>query len=319
MISGRIWSHVAPLTALLLLLAFSLTGCTAGGNLVELSGRSFTASSLSLGANKGELVVRTSASNNTATGTLKITDPNRSAQARTRLVIASANCNGTYDASSGAVNLSGSYENPAGTTHNFTVTGTLPTIGNNVHGSITITIDGVAQGPFQFGTNSTTNGGGGGNNGGGNNGGGGNNQAGLIISGSTVDTSLVTPGVFTGTAGAEKTTQSFTYQGVTYDGQYSIVLFKQGSGFSFDIFGLNVSNGQTFNVSNARIACTLAGNNKVYRATSGTITVDSVSSTSITVTFTNAKFTGTTDPVTGAQSTGEFTANGSVTAAINAG
>lgn len=309
----RFSRRTVALAIVALFALLSSAGCTGGGNLLELSGRVFTASSVSLGANKGELRVTTSAGGNTATGTLTITDPSRAA-APSRLVIASANCNGTYDPSSGALNLSGSYENPTGTTHQFTVVGTLPTLGNNVHGSITITIDGVAYGPFQFGTNSSSTGGG--NNNGGNNNGG-NNQAGLIVSGSTVDASLLAPGVFTGTAGAEKITQSFTYQGVTYDGQYSIVLFKQGGGFSFDIFGLNVSNGQTFNATDARVALTFAGSNKVYRATSGTMTVGSVSSSSITVTFANAKFTGTTDPVTGATSTGEFTVNGSVTAPIN--
>jgi hypothetical protein len=222
-------------------------------------------------------------------------------------VIASPSCNGTYDLTTGAVNLTGSFENPTGTPHNFTITGTLPTPGNNNQGSITINIDGTAYGPFVFGDNTPS----GGNNGG--------NQTGLIISGSTANSPSAVNGVYTGTIGVEKFVQSFTLNGVTYDGQNNFVVFKQGSGFALDIFGLNVTNGQSFVLPAERVSFTFTeqintGGTRLFKATSGTVTVEAISATSMTVVLSNIKFTAQDT-----QSTGEFTVNGTLSGNFSGG
>lgn len=294
--------------ALLCLVWLSLLGCPSGSESpFTLAGRSFSATNMTLGALRGNLQLNTAAGGNGATGTLNLIDPTRQANLRTRIVIASPTCNGTYDLTTGAVNLTGSFENPTGTAHNFTVTGTLPTLGNNNQGSITITIDGTAYGPFIFGDNTP----GGGNNGG--------NQTGLIISGSSANSPSAVNGVYTGTVGVEKFVQSFTLNGVTYDGQHNVVVFKQGSGFALDIFGLSITNGQSFVLPADRVSFTFleqinTGGTRLYKATSGTVTVEAISATSMTVVLSNVKLTGQDT-----QSTGEFTVNGTLSGNFTGG
>lgn len=299
---GLFFTRRSAVQSILALVAmFVLVGCTSDNStFVGLAGRSFQATNMTLGALKGDLQMNTGAVGNTITGVLTLTDPTRAIHQTTRLVIATPNCNGTYDPVTGAVTLTGSFENPAGTTHNFTIAGTLPTSANNNQGSINITIDGANAGPFVFGDNNPTGG----------------NNTGLVISGSTANATSAANGVYTATVGVEKSTQSFTLNGVTYDGQHTIVVFKQGSGFSFDVFGLNVTSGQSFSLPVARLHLSFAEGlgSKLYVANSGTFKVESLSATSMTVTLTNVKFVADTS-ATG--TTGEFTVNGSVTGTLS--
>lgn len=289
------------LSGFIAMVLLALGGCSSNdGTTANFAGRAYQATNMVLGSLRGDLQINTAAGSNTVSGTLTLTDPTRAVQQPTRLVIATPNCNGTYDPVTGAISLTGSFENPQGTTHNFTVSGSLPTSSNNNHGSINVTIDGVNSGPFIFGDNTS-----------------GSNNTGLVISGSSANATSAANGVYTASVGVEKSTQGFTLNGVSYDGQYTTVVFKQGSGFSFDIFGLNVTSGQSFSLPVARLHLSFSEGlgSKLYVANSGVFKVESLSSNSMTVTLTNVKFVADTS-ATG--TTGEFTVNGSVTGSINA-
>ena len=306
--SGR---HLRTVLISLGLLALSglLMGCGgSGGDSTTpasiYAGKSASAAKMTLGSRIADLQVTTAASGNVATGTLTLTDPSRA----TRLVIATPNCVGTYDPKTGALNMTGAYESPVGTRHTFSIVGTLPVAPSN-KGSITVTLDGQAYGPFVFGDNTpATNGGNPGNNGG----------SGLTISGSTAPTTIVVNGPVTGVATASKFSTPFTINGVQYDGQYNVDITPTGSDVALEIFGLTIPAGQTFDFATpprVNLTYLFITKNATYTADSGTLTVRALSASSITVSFTNVHLTPS--PGTGAQS-GGFLLNGSVTAPVTA-
>ena len=79
-----------------------------------------------------------------------------------------------------------------------------------------------------------------------------------------------------------------------------------------DIFGLNLNNGDVFQVTDPRISLnyleTAIGR---FDTDSGTVTIDSVSASQIVVTLTNVHFTGA------APASGGFTVSGKITAPIH--
>ena len=305
----------AMLSALLLLLigALLLAGC-GGGNSTPLTSvyasKSVTATKMTLGSLNADLQVSTAAVGSAATGTLTLTDPTRDVKAaatRSRVIIATPNCTGTYDPKTGALNLTGSYEYPAGTKHTFTVTGTLP-VAPSYKGAITITIDGTAYGPFLFGDNTPSSGTSTGNTGTtGTTGGGTVTQGGLTISGASGTTDLKN-GPFSKPFAAQK------YLGA--NGQYNAgTTDNKVPSFGMDLFDVNLKAGETFDQSlglsgGAKSILNAYDSNGAYIADSGTITVTAVSDASLTLQFTKVHFKaaeGTTPPAN------QFILDGSVT------
>ncbi len=158
-------------------------------------------------------------------------------------------------------------------------------------------------GTFTLNVNNTTSG---------NNNSGGTTTAGLTISGSTGNTAILKNGAFNGTAGASKTVGAFTLNGKTYDGQYNVDYTATGASFGIDIFGLNLSAGDVFQVTDPRISLnyleTAIGR---FDADSGAITIESISAGQIVVSLTNVHFTGA------APAAGAFTVSGKITAPIH--
>ncbi len=133
----------------------------------------------------------------------------------------------------------------------------------------------------------------------------------LIISGLTANTTIAKNGAFVGTAHADN-----------FGGQYSFAIIKDPKAspvteFSGDIFVTSPKVGQTIDLANAaqgNLAYQESGS-LFYLATSGTESIDAVSSTSISITFHNARFQPQAGG-TGPGATGEFTLNGTVTAPV---
>ena len=133
----------------------------------------------------------------------------------------------------------------------------------------------------------------------------------LIISGLTANTTIAKNGAFVGTANADN-----------FGAQYSFAIVKDPKAspvteFSGDIFVTSPRVGQTIDLANAAQGNLAYQENGglFYLATSGTESIDAVSSASITITFHNARFqpqAGGTSP----GATGEFTLNGTVTAPV---
>ncbi len=289
----------------LLMLSSLLNGCGGNGSAPAVSkyaGKTLNATKMSINTLKADLQVNTSSGGSIASGTLTITDSSRGVSRRTRLVIAAPNCNGTYDPMTGALSLTGTYEYPAGTAHIFTIIGTLPVPPSNT-GSLTITLDGTAYGPYVFGDNTSSNGG---------NGGGG--QSNLTISNSTANTIVVKNGAFTGTPTAGKIVSSFNLGGVQYDGQYTVDIAPTGGDMAMDIFGLSISAGQTFDFATSpRTNLSYLESGKAFTANGGTFTVTAISSSSITINYTNVHFIPSAGSV---GSTGGFTLNGTLTSPV---
>ena len=145
----------------------------------------------------------------------------------------------------------------------------------------------------------------------------GNSGAGLTISGLTANTSIAKNGLFNGVPAASKIVSSFTIGNVTYDGQYTVLDEQTNASFAGDIFGLTLTAGQIFDLTDPRVNFSYAESGKVYNAVSGSEKIVAISSTSLTVQLTNVRFTAgpngatSTPPVTG-----EFTVNGTITCPI---
>ena len=297
----------------LLLPGSLLAGCSSGNGTSTTSslyaGKSASATKMKLNALTADLQVKTASTGIAATGTLTLTDPTRAVIGHSRLIIATPNCTGTYDPKTGALNLTGSYEYPAGTAHRFTVVGTLPVPPSN-RGSLTITVDGTAFGPFIFGDNTAPAGTGSTGTTGTT---GTTGQGSLIVSGAAGTTYLVNGG-FAGVASASKTIAAFTLNGVAYDGQYNAEVKADKASIGFDLFGLNVTAGDSFDIATSpRPFINGYDGTDAYLADSGTLTVTAVSDTSISFKFTKAHFKaapGSTPPAN------QFTLDGSFTAPI---
>lgn len=109
-----------------------------GTGVTSFAGRSYQSTVALAGGQVGNLTVTTSVSGNAASGTLSIVDPSRSA-AKTRLVIATPFLSGTFDPTTGAIHLSGSYTFN-GQIIPISITGTLPIPPSFTGGSITYVV-----------------------------------------------------------------------------------------------------------------------------------------------------------------------------------
>ena len=141
-------------------------------------------------------------------------------------------------------------------------------------------------------------------------------QSSLIIS-SASGTTYLKNGGFTGVAAASKTVAAFTLNGVAYDGQYNADIKSDKASIGLDLFGLNVTAGQSFDIATSkRPFINGYDGSDAYLADSGTLTVTAISDTSITFKFTNAHFKAA--PESAIPPANQFTLDGSFTAPITA-
>ncbi|MDQ2687743.1 MAG: hypothetical protein M3Y28_07745 [Armatimonadota bacterium] len=315
---------LAALAALSLLLPLPLltAGCGGGGGGGaaaplggNFAGHTYSANNLALGALLGSLQLTTSATSRTALGTLTTTPAAQSAARRAAAaqnLTGIPNCRGTFDPATGAIQLSGTFTEPGGAAHTFSISGTLP-IPPATAGTLSITVDGVAYGPFTFGINNAS----GGTTPPPPTGGttppppptGGTTQTGLTISASTANDPNLQNGPFNGTASAAKTVAAFTLNGVPYDGQYNVDVNQSGSDISVEIFGLSVTKGQTFSATDPRLFGSAFGASGGYASDSGTVQVVDITDQSITLKLTDLHFAATPGGASGG-----FTVNGTFTA-----
>ena len=128
-----------------------LTGCGSGGTTVAANlaptaayaGSTLTSRVALANGQSGDLTLKLG-TGNAATATMTITGPAARAQSRQTggvIVIATPILSGTYDPSTGALNLTGSYT-VNGQVYNISITGTLPVPPSTTGGSITVTVNG---------------------------------------------------------------------------------------------------------------------------------------------------------------------------------
>ncbi len=105
------------------------------------AGRSYSGSFTLANGQTGNVTVLTSGTG-AASGRLEIVDPTRKATAKTRIVIATPFLSGTFDPTTGAISLTGSYVDANGQTIPISITGTLPVPPSTTGGSLTVTVNG---------------------------------------------------------------------------------------------------------------------------------------------------------------------------------
>ncbi len=143
---------------------------------------------------------------------------------------------------------------------------------------------------------------------------------GLLVSANTANTTLLTTGPFAGPLRGQSYTQSVTFNGTTYNGEeYGAIGLTNSSKLVVLLFGLPVTAGQSYDFSTANNQNVFYEEGSLlYYAATGKLTVNSITATTMTVTFSNATFqaiTSNNGNPTGA--TGSFTLNGAVTYPLN--
>jgi len=142
----------------------------------------------------------------------------------------------------------------------------------------------------------------------------------LLVSAKTANTTLLTTGPFAGPLRGQQYTPNITFNGTTYSGEdYGAVGLSSSSKLSLVLFGLPVNSGQVYNIASAQNQNVFyIEGSLLYVAATGTLTVNNVTATTMTVTFSNAVFQAigsNNGKPTGA--TGSFTLNGTVTYPLN--
>jgi hypothetical protein len=142
----------------------------------------------------------------------------------------------------------------------------------------------------------------------------------LLVSGNTANTTVLKNGAYGEPVRGQTYSQNVTVGGVQYNGEYFFSLgLTASSEFSVFLYGLPVSNGHVYDFATTTNQFVQYTEGKLeYYAATGTLTVNSITSTAITLTFANVTFQAI-DTVNGKPTgaTGTFTLNGTITYPLN--
>jgi hypothetical protein len=142
----------------------------------------------------------------------------------------------------------------------------------------------------------------------------------LVVSGSTANTTVLKNGAFAGPLRGKTYTENVTFSGVAYNGEdFGAIGLSNSSKLNLILFGLPITSGQVFDFSQANNQNVIYLEDPLlYYAATGTLTVNSITATTMTVTFSNATFQAiSTNNGNSTGATGSFTLNGTVTYPLN--